>query len=576
MNNTIQLYMDENEEIKGYPITSPDRVIDENGITIKEQLDIIAYENFVVASPSTISQLLKTHKKIKLTDEIFNMDIILSEGTEIIGSGGNSYINGILKLNTNCKVSNLKLGGDDKAVLFENNTTNVIIDNCFITKGLTSVRSGGGIYANDIHLSNVYITNCTFTRCNSNGIKLVHKGSKGNIHDIYVENCKFFDNTGMNFEIFDGADRSDTIGYKNINIKSCYFDKEENSSVINVSYDGNFYTNGDEKIYRSGYSIIENCTSRNGHYSLELAGASHMSVINNNIIGGSVSAVSTSQLNGFENSTEFRNNTIMSDKQSVFAGNNCIIEGNKFINSFIIVNKASNTELKNNLINISVQNVDTFRAIQIRSSKECRILNNTIDFRGSRIININFVALQYDDTINTLIRGNNFYRPANITGGNNIAYDIGCKSSLNKVMNNFINDNFSENGESLYITKTITSSINNTNKKIITLTNSIAGKGHPETIVEVECVCRHGNTTKFTSAKIYFCNYSVPDGNPIILQSEGQSQYIVEIIKELVDNKYSYTIKIKDEFSFDTGMKKVSVTQNIPIDSDKNNYFIIN
>ena len=39
MNNTIQLYMDEKQEIKGYPITSPDRVIDENGVNIKVQLD---------------------------------------------------------------------------------------------------------------------------------------------------------------------------------------------------------------------------------------------------------------------------------------------------------------------------------------------------------------------------------------------------------------------------------------------------------------------------------------------------------------------------------------------------------
>lgn len=48
MNNTIQLYMDEKQEIKGYPITSPDRVIDENGVNIKEQLDTIQNkENWV-------------------------------------------------------------------------------------------------------------------------------------------------------------------------------------------------------------------------------------------------------------------------------------------------------------------------------------------------------------------------------------------------------------------------------------------------------------------------------------------------------------------------------------------------
>ena len=41
MDKTIQLYIDEKKEIKGYPITSPDRVIDENGVSIKEQLDTI-------------------------------------------------------------------------------------------------------------------------------------------------------------------------------------------------------------------------------------------------------------------------------------------------------------------------------------------------------------------------------------------------------------------------------------------------------------------------------------------------------------------------------------------------------
>lgn len=38
MDNTIQLYIDEEKEIEGYPITSPDRVIDENGISVKEEL----------------------------------------------------------------------------------------------------------------------------------------------------------------------------------------------------------------------------------------------------------------------------------------------------------------------------------------------------------------------------------------------------------------------------------------------------------------------------------------------------------------------------------------------------------
>ncbi len=260
----------------------------------------------------------------------------------------------------------------------------------------------------------------------------------------------------------------------------------------------------------------------------------------------------------------------------VHAGNNCIIEGNKFIDSNIILNNGSNTEIKNNNIHISIHNAVTLKAVQVRSSKECRIVENTIDFRGSNIVNINFVALQYEGTIGTLVRGNNFYRPSNITGGNNVEYDVGCIKSENRVMNNYINDNFSENGENLFITKTLTSSINTTSKKIITLTHNLAGKGHPQTIVEVDGVCRKGNTPKYISAKVYFSNYDIANGTPIIVQTEHNSQYGLEIIKELVDGKYSYTIKIKDEYDFDSGMKKVVISQVIPINIDTNNYFIIN
>lgn len=39
MSNTIQLYIDKDKEIKGYPITSPDRVIDEKGISIIEVIE---------------------------------------------------------------------------------------------------------------------------------------------------------------------------------------------------------------------------------------------------------------------------------------------------------------------------------------------------------------------------------------------------------------------------------------------------------------------------------------------------------------------------------------------------------
>ena len=55
MDNTIQLYIDKNQEIKGYPITSPDRVIDENGVNIKQQLDTKANKDDLAKIDLSIS-----------------------------------------------------------------------------------------------------------------------------------------------------------------------------------------------------------------------------------------------------------------------------------------------------------------------------------------------------------------------------------------------------------------------------------------------------------------------------------------------------------------------------------------
>ena len=41
MDNTIQLYSDREKKNKVYPITSPDRVIDENGVNIKDKIEEI-------------------------------------------------------------------------------------------------------------------------------------------------------------------------------------------------------------------------------------------------------------------------------------------------------------------------------------------------------------------------------------------------------------------------------------------------------------------------------------------------------------------------------------------------------
>lgn len=80
MNNTIQLYTDKNKEIKGYPITSPDRVIDENGISIKQRLDNIATIITPLQSQSEIQNILNTKNNIKFKSGIYELDLISGVG----------------------------------------------------------------------------------------------------------------------------------------------------------------------------------------------------------------------------------------------------------------------------------------------------------------------------------------------------------------------------------------------------------------------------------------------------------------------------------------------------------------
>ena len=70
MDNTIQLYVDKKKEIKGYPITSPDRVIDENGVNIKEEIEEIN---------SSLDNMKKQNEQYKVYVENFNSDRVVDK-----------------------------------------------------------------------------------------------------------------------------------------------------------------------------------------------------------------------------------------------------------------------------------------------------------------------------------------------------------------------------------------------------------------------------------------------------------------------------------------------------------------
>lgn len=82
MNNTMQLYIDEKKEIKGYPITSPDRVIDENGVSIKEQLDTKANEKF--QNQESFVNTLKRHTKFKDTFSVSCINLLKTKFSVVL------------------------------------------------------------------------------------------------------------------------------------------------------------------------------------------------------------------------------------------------------------------------------------------------------------------------------------------------------------------------------------------------------------------------------------------------------------------------------------------------------------
>lgn len=77
MNNTIQLYIDDDKEIKGYPLTSPDRVVDEYGINIETHLnkktnDLQSQIDVIVRKSSGDSNLEVAQARVNDEGLIFN------------------------------------------------------------------------------------------------------------------------------------------------------------------------------------------------------------------------------------------------------------------------------------------------------------------------------------------------------------------------------------------------------------------------------------------------------------------------------------------------------------------------
>lgn len=88
MNNTMQLYIDDNNEVKGYPITTPDRVIDENGVSVKKRLkNNVKFD--IVGKGEGIPEIDGKYDDTEIRQDIKNIDTEISDarnGEEKLGN----------------------------------------------------------------------------------------------------------------------------------------------------------------------------------------------------------------------------------------------------------------------------------------------------------------------------------------------------------------------------------------------------------------------------------------------------------------------------------------------------------
>ena len=103
MDNTIQLYVDKKKGIKGYPITSPDRVIDENGVNIKDYVDeaineakLEAKRRIELANDEINAEIMQKQNDIK--DQIVTIAFMAAE--KIVGKeiDKNTYLNEVTNI----------------------------------------------------------------------------------------------------------------------------------------------------------------------------------------------------------------------------------------------------------------------------------------------------------------------------------------------------------------------------------------------------------------------------------------------------------------------------------------------
>ena len=203
MDNTIQLYIDKNQEIKGYPITSPDRVIDENGVNIKQQLDnntnknigyvnIENYKHLVNDDDWTLAlqTAINDNKIVIIGAKEYNVKkITIPNDRTLMGYGSSSVLNFIGEVDTFCIETN------------QTTTSRVIIKDLKIINKDVSINRGGIKFNNSLRgnlIENIWFDNIAY---GINGVgKNWGKTTIKNINMLYINSSTLINTYGIKLE----------------------------------------------------------------------------------------------------------------------------------------------------------------------------------------------------------------------------------------------------------------------------------------------------------------------------------------------------------------------------------------
>jgi hypothetical protein len=289
------------------------------------------------ALKAAFAEGVSTKRPVELEAGTYNAGgsrLTIPAGLVLIGAGiGQTVIASNVLFHGRVDVSDMTIGISGQRSGIEDGSSNGTI---------RRVQFRGGSSQSNLYLNNSFVTKFMFEDCQfcdntsgGNGVQIVDQGTRTkHYEDIAFVRCHFYNNDRMNFECIQRSEVGPVVlGYRRIDLLDCVFEAPRNVTGQNmgVSYDSE-YLSKDGTTPSSGYSRVVNCKILGGGYALELARATHMEIIGNEIHGGKSRILSTSGINHEPANNAFVGNRFIGSVAKnivVFQGSGNLIVGNE-------------------------------------------------------------------------------------------------------------------------------------------------------------------------------------------------------------------------------------------------------